>query len=424
MRTSFIILLLLIVPFGMFAGGARESAADQKEIVLNWPTIWVGQDAKANMVEQLVNEFNQANAGKIRVNIQPSPDYDGYRDVISTSIAAGQVPDLFVFGVQPTSFSWYESDLLMDFTEDLQGSWGNQFVEGAILAATRNGRVKSVPFESALTPIWYNEELFLKAGINQFPTTIDEFWEATEKLKAAGVVPMSQMTGGTNAWTSQLWYSHIMANLGGPTVWSRPLSDPLYVKGLEVLNQMYSDGNTTRDAVGADAGASGGHYQAQRTAMFSNGPWYIGNIRTNAPAAYANTRLANFPGPGTYQGGQVGSPLSNIAAANTNDPARREAVITFLKWMTEPMNVARISLDSGSLFSVRFTIPQGAQIDPLQQKFLEINSNAAFIVDYFGATVTTDVMAEFGQAIGGMAIGHVTPEQAMAQIRAVAGPDR
>ncbi len=413
--------VLLLAPALLIAGGGQQAAPEQREIVLNWPTIWVGQDAKATVVEQLVNEFNQANAGQIRINMQPSPDYDGYRDLINTSIAAGQVPDLFVFNVDPTQFQYYDGDLLMDFTDDLKGPWGNRFVDGAIQASTRNGRVKSVPFESALTPIWYNTALFERAGISQFPTTNAGFWEAAEKLKAAGIVPMSHMTGGTNAWTSMLWYSHIVANIGGPDVWSKPLSDPVFVQAAEILLRMYQDGNTTRDAVGADAGVSGGHYQAQNTAMFINGPWYIGNIRTNSPEAYANTRLAAFPGPGNYQGGQIGFLLSNLAAANTNDPARRAAVIKFMQWMTEPANVARLSLDSGALFTIRFDIPPGTEVDPLQQMFLEINSSATFIAEHFQANFPADVVAEFGQALGSMALGRSTPQQFIAQIRAAAG---
>jgi len=391
----------------------------EEEIVLQWPCIWVAQDSKAATVEALVNQFNTDNAGKIKVVIEPNPDYDGYRQKINTMMAAGEVPDLFVFNPDPTQFSFYEGDLLMDFSDDLKGDWGKDFSEGTIAASTRGGRTKSIPYELALTPIWYNTALFEKAGVGEFPKTFEAFWSACEKLKAIGVVPMSQMTGGTNAWTSMLWYSHIMASIGGPDVWSKPLSDPAYVQAAEILLRLYADGNTTKDAVGAGPGDSSGHYLAQDTAMFINGPWYIGAAKKNAPEVHAATAVAPAPAvEGGQYGAQIGFLLSNLAAGNTDDPARREAVLKFMKWMTAPENVKKISMAAGSLFCIKFEFGAGDSVDPLQQKFIEASAAASFITSHLAANYKTEVVQEFGQALGAMALGKATPEEFVEMLQA------
>ncbi|ADK80067.1 ABC transporter substrate-binding protein [Sediminispirochaeta smaragdinae] len=404
-----------LVLVSLFSGCGRQGAGEG-EIVLKWPTIWVGKDSKAPMVEKLVAEFNEEHAGSIKVEIEPNPDYDGYRNKLNTAIASGQVPDIFVFNPDPTTFQYYEGDLLMDFSEDLKGPWGETFVSGTIDAATKNGMVKSIPYEQAITPIWYNQALFDKAGIDSFPKTFDEFWVACDTLKAAGIVPTSQMTGGTNAWTSMLWYSHIVAGLGGPDVWKKPFSDPVFEKAAAILLHMYQDGNTTRDAVGGDAAVSGGHYLAGDTAIFINGPWYIGRVKSDAPEVYAHTKVTAAPqAPGGSAGAQIGFLLSNLAAAKTDDPTRRAAVVSFMKWMTAPENIKRISMDSGSLFCVKFQVGDEA-VDPLQKQFMEAASNATFITSHFQGNVTTDVAAEFGQALGKMALGEATPKEFVDQI--------
>jgi len=419
MKKAFLLMIVLLFLVGLvplFAGG---QPGGEKEIVLQWPCIWVAQDAKAATVAALVDQFNVDNAGKIKVVIEPNPDYDGYRQKINTMMAAGQVPDLFVFNPDPTSFTYYEGDLLLDLTDDLKGAWGNKFAEGTIATSTRGGRVKSIPYELGLTPIWYNNELFEKAGIGEFPKTFDEFWVACDKLKAIGVTPTSQMTGGSNAWTSMLWYSHIMASIGGPDVWSKSLSDPAYVQAAEILLRLYSDGNTTKDAIGSTAGDSSGHYLAKDTAMFINGPWFIGNIRKNAPEVYETTDVTSAPAvKGGEYGAQIGFLLSNLAAANTDDPARRAAVIKFLQWMTEPENVKKISMDAGSLFCVKFSFDAGDDVDPLQEKFINASSNAAFIVPHFQFNYKTEVVQEFGQALGAMALGKATPEEFVGMLQA------
>lgn len=407
------IIMALVVPGVLFAQGAQEVG----ETVLKWPLIWVGADSKAAEVARLVGEFNVMNDGKYQVDIEENPDYDGYRTKLNAQIAAKAVPDLFIFAPEPTMFSFYEGDdLLMDFADELAGPWGDVFVGGAIEGATINGETKSIPYEIAVTPIWYNKALFVKAGVTEMPKTMDDFWKAADMLKAAGVVPTSQMTGGTNAWTSMLWFSHIAASIGGPSVWDKPITDKVFEEAAAILLRMYSDGNTTKDAVGGDAGVSGGHFLAGRTAMFINGPWYIGRVRDEVPEIYANTGVASLPAAGAFPGGQIGFPLSNLSAGYTDDAAKKEAVLAFMKWMTTPENVKAISMDSGALFAVQYTMNPDEEIDPLQAKFVESVGNASFVTTHFAFNYATDTVAEFGQALAKMALGKATPAEFLQQI--------
>lgn len=402
----------LVVPvFSVFANGSHESGGGQ--ITLNWPSIWVGQDSKAKEMAVLVSEFNKNHAGKIKINVEPNPNYDGYRNKINASIAAGQVPDIFIFNPDPTEFQYYKSNVLMDFTKELKGTaWGKEFAAGTLDQATRDGEIKSIPYEIGVTPIWYNKALFEKAGISQFPKTISEFWADCAKLKAAGINPTAQMTGGTNAWTSNLWYSQILLMLGGPNLYKNnpPFSTHIYVEAAQMLQRMYKD-FTTKDAVGADAAVSGGHFKAGQTAMFLNGPWYIGQVRKQAPQVYQDSAVAPFPTiPGGHPGGEIVFALSNLAAANTQNAAKRAAVITFLKWLTKPDNVRALSESAGSMFAIKYK-PDPANTDPLQAKFIAAMNNAKFTAVDLTRAIPAQVTAQLGQGFGAMALGKMSPEQ-------------
>lgn len=405
--TIALVVLALLAPAAFAGGGAEEP----DEIVLEFPTFWVGQDSKADMVEYLVNEFNEMHAGEIRVEIQPMPDTDGYRSTINTRMSAGDPPDVFVFQPDPTTFGFYEAEgVLMDFSDELSGEWGNRFSGGTIEQMTINGETKSIPYEVGVTPIWYNQRLFDRAGVDSFPETFDEAVAAFEALKGAGITPTSQMTGGANAWTSMLWYSHIIGSIGGPDAWDRPLSHPQYEQAAEMLLGLYSDGNTTPDAVGGDADVSGGHYLAERTAIFINGPWYIGRIAGDAPEVHEATRLAAAPAvDGGHHGHQVAFPQSNLAAAHTDDPARRAAVVEFMKWMTAPENVAMITEDAGPLFSINYDIDPG--VDPLLQEFVRVQNEAPFTITHFEGAFPVAVVQEFGTAIEMMVAGGASPAE-------------
>ena len=377
--------------------------------MLDWPTIWVPPDSKSETIAALIERFNVDNEGAIRIELEGIPDYDGYADKMNTQLASGSAPDLFIFSPNPTTFQYYESDVLMDFTEELSGPWSENFVAGYIEASTRDGRTKTVPYEIGLTPIWYNSAHLAQVGYDEFPKTMDEFWELAVALKAADVVPSSQMTGGGNAWTSMLWFSHIVGSLGGPDVWSRPLSDPVFEEAAAVLMRLYQDGNTTRDAVGGDAGVSGGHYMAGNTAVFLNGPWYIGRIRNDAPDTYAATKVAAAPQVGDYHGHQIGFMLSNLAAANTDDPRRRAAVVKWMQFMTDPDNVRFVSESAGSMFSIKYELTDAA--DPLQRAFVQASSDASFVIPPLTVAFPVQVVDTFKDALAAMALGEATPAE-------------
>ncbi|MDD2232219.1 MAG: ABC transporter substrate-binding protein [Sphaerochaetaceae bacterium] len=408
------LIIALAVPALVFAQGSGE--AKSQEIVLKWPSFWVGADTKAAPITELVNQFNEAHAGSIKVEIEENPDTDGYRDKLNAQIAAGIVPDIFILNVDPTTLQFFEGDLLMDFTEDLKGDWGNGFLDGTLNAVTVDKQTKAIPYEMAYTPIWYNTAILKAAGVDKIPETMDEFWAMCDAVKAAGYIPTVQMTGGTNAWTSMIWYSHLCAALGGPDVWQKDFAtDPVFVQAAELLNRMYQDGNTSKDAIGAGPGDAGGHYLAGEAAAFSNGPWYIARVKNEAPAVYDATEIATAPGI-NYSGAQTGYLLSALAAANTTDPARRAAVVEFMKWMTTGENAKTVSEAAGSILAVKADI---TSTDKIQTQFFQEVADASFVVETFSAKFPVDVVAEFGQALAKMAQGKATPEQFVAQIASV-----
>lgn len=401
-----LILLLALTASFAFAGGQQE----QGEVTIKWPSIWVGKDSKAPAVAALVERFNSDNAGKIKVEVEEQPNYDGYREKIRTSIAAKVVPDFFTINPSPTSMAYYDSDGILDFNEIMDADWKAIYSEGSLAQATHKGMLKSLPYEAAITPVWYNKALFEKAGAS-IPANWDEMEDAMAKLKGAGIVPTSQMTGGSNAWTSMLWYSHFVASLGGADAWSRPLSDPIYVEAAEKLLALYSDGNTTLDAVGGDAGVSGGHFLAAETAMFINGPWYIGRVKGDAPEVYANTVVGSAPAVGKNAGAQIGFLQTNLIAADLREsnPSKHDAIVAFTRWMSAPENVATISRDAGSMFAIKFD--SSLIDDPLQKSFTEAASSATFTNKHLSGIFKAEVVSEFGQALGKMALGDATPAE-------------
>jgi ABC-type sugar transport system, periplasmic component len=401
---------LAVLSFSLLAVLSLPSAqsAQSKEIVLKWPCIWVGKDSKAPAIAQIVDSFNASNAGKVRVEVEPQPDYNAYEQKVRTAIMAGAAPgDIFTLKLNASTKDFYSSKLLMDFTKDLAGDWKESFDPGALAQSTIDGKLKTLPFETGILPIWYNTAALKAAGVSSVPTTIDAFWAAMDKLKASGIAPMSQMSGDTNAWTSMIWFSHFAVSYGGVDVWSKPFTDKAFVESAKLLKRMF-ESYTTPDAVGASAGVSGGHFLAGRTAVFSNGPWYAGRADLRATPFFSSIVIAKAPAPGPTKNFMISRLQANIAAAETKDVARHDAIIQFLKYLTREDNIKNLALSSGAMLAVDSGyIP----LDPLQKQFYDMAASTKVTANDLEAALGAEATLEFAQQLGALALGKVTPEE-------------
>ncbi len=390
------------------SGGGETSAAG--EIELNFPCIWVAKDSKAQVFGEMVAAFNEENAGKIKIVIEEQTDYQAYRDKIRTMITTGNAPDIFTIDNIDDLNNFSRSGKLLDLTPYVTDEWAADFTAGVLDDAKVDGGLYALPYESAYFPVMYNKKLLADVGYDHFPTTYDELWDCCEKLKANGITPMSQMTG-ENAYTTQLWFSQAIVAIGGKDVYANGLSDPAFVEAAEMVRKMFD--YTTSDAVGAGASISAGHFLNERTAIFMNGPWFFGRVPTEGTESLnANVDLA-FPPMATggkgEEKGLTGQVQAYLALGNQTDPAKAEAAVEFLKFITDPEWVAKLSVSAGSLFAVKFDEPEG--MSALQSKLVSMIAEAPYVAPVFQISVPVATMTEFPQALDALVMDEYTPEQ-------------
>ena len=402
-----ILVLTLLVVMGITAQGQSDKGG-AKEIELRWASIWVGNDSKAPAVEELVAEYNAKNAGKIKVVIEPQPDYNAYEQKVRTSLAAGQAPaDIFTIKLNPTTATFYQSNLLMDFNKVMDGAWKNTFDGPSLAQSEIDGVLRSLPMETAILPFWYNMDALKKAGITELPTTLDGMFAMFDTLKKHGIVPTSQMTGDTNAWTSMIWFSHFAVSLGGVNVWDKPFTDPAFVEAAKLTKRMINEYSTS-DAVGLGAGDSGGHFLAGRTAVFSNGPWYAGRADLAETPFFNSIKIAGIPAAGATKDFMISRLQANICAAATKDKAREDAIIDFLKYLTSIDSINRIAEISGAMFAVESTFRPEV---PLQKQFYTVAESAKSTSSDLEAALGAEVTLEFAQQLGALALGRISAEE-------------
>ena len=401
MKKVFALLLVLVMVLTL----APMSAFADDEIVINFPSIWVGTDSKSAYMAKLIEAFNAENAGSIKVVVEEQTDYQAYRDKMRTVITTGNAPDLCILDTSYDIKALMKSGKFMDLTPYLEEGWGDDFEDGVFDAWGVDGKVSILPFEAAVfTPI-YNTTIFAEAGWDHFPATYDEFFQMAEDVKATGHSVMGQMAG-ENGWSSMLWYSLIVEAIGGKDVYADGLDNPVFVQAAEVLKKMYD--YTFEGAVSAGAQQVNGNFIKRDTAVYLNGPWWIANLYKEDNAVDGvlladECEVATNP---VFEGGE-GDPAAVVtcvqaffAAARQDDPAKEAAVVKFLKYITDPVKVKELSLDSGSMFFLKNTQPE--EPSEIAKKVYDIYNNRSYAVIHVQGAFPPAFIAEFPSALAAL----------------------
>ncbi|MBQ2159917.1 MAG: extracellular solute-binding protein [Oscillospiraceae bacterium] len=410
---SMLLVMIMIVALAVPAYAAND------EIIINFPSVWVGTDSKAPYMAQLIENFNAENAGSIKVVVEEQSDYQAARDKLRTTITTGATPDLCIMDTTYDIKGYSEAGKFMDLTPYLEEGWGKDFADGAFDAWSVDGKVYALPFESAIfTPI-YNTKIFADIGWDHFPATYDEFFQFCEDAKAKGYNAMGQMAG-ENAWSSMLWYSLIVEAIGGKDVYANGLQDPAFVQAAEVLKAMYD--YTFEGAISAGAGDVNGHWLARDTAIYLNGPWWVANLYKEDNAVDGvlladDCEVALNP---TYEGGKgegglVTTVQAFLAAAKQDDPAKEAAVVKFLKYLTDPQHVSELALSSGAMFFVKYEPSPDTNL--ISQKLTEVANNAEFTILHVNGAFPTAVSTEFPAAVSALVLGEVDAQGFVDQLQ-------
>ena len=147
--------------------------------------------------------FEAANPGTdIQIEVVP---WDALGQRLASDIAAGHNPDIAVAGTL-----WLVDFVKRDVVEPLDGYISNEFrarfVEPFLSAGTMNGKIYGLPIAASARALFYNEELFAKAGIAEAPKTWDELEAMAEKISAPGAEVYGYGLQGKGSETDIYYY--------------------------------------------------------------------------------------------------------------------------------------------------------------------------------------------------------------------------
>jgi raffinose/stachyose/melibiose transport system substrate-binding protein len=297
---------------------------------------------------------------------------DAHKEALRTALGSSGAPDVY--------WSWAGPGIGGEYVEaggslDLEKyydkyDWKSRFNEVSMSSVTQYGQYDGVPSGYSGVGVFYNKDLFAKAGISAPPTTYDELVADADKLVAAGITPIE--FGGTVNWhLMRLLDNILMTECGSETFrsliateadWSKEACVTDAYEEFRTWTQKYL---TKGWASLGDAEANALFYRGE-AAMVIEGNWFDSMLRGN-DVDTSTIGVFMFP---TGTGELYGDTSNNYISPTSENP---DAAAEFLDYLTsaEPQ---KINLDLVGTRPVNVDV----EVDPSTQDSLDKEWNPIF----------------------------------------------
>ncbi|OQM76288.1 sn-glycerol-3-phosphate ABC transporter substrate-binding protein UgpB [Manganibacter manganicus] len=210
--------------------------------------------ANAEVVAKITKDFNAS-----QKDYEVVPSFKGtYPEALNAGIAAfraGQAPDIIqVFDVG-TGVMMAAEGAVKPVAEVLEEGGQkfdkSQYLPGIVAYYSKpDGTMLSFPYNSSSPILYYNKDIFKKAGLdeNTPPKTWDEVWEMAKKIKSSGAASC----GYTSTWLTWIHLENFAAwnnvpygtnenGLAGTDV-KLEINAPIYVNHFQAIADLAKDG--------------------------------------------------------------------------------------------------------------------------------------------------------------------------------------
>jgi len=215
---------------------ATTSCASNGELAM-----WERSGGNKQMVDMLVAAWNKKNPNcKVKLTYIPHTEMVGK---IAQGIASGEVPDLM--GMDLIYAPQFEkAQQLVDLTDRI-GGWPELKTasKGHMTVATFENRVYGVPLYADVSALFYNKDLFKRAGLDpdKPPTSLAELRAYADKISALGGGIKGYYLPGNCAGCNIFTVGPLMWASGAKIEATGPGDEPLVGEGVKQILQFTRD---------------------------------------------------------------------------------------------------------------------------------------------------------------------------------------
>lgn len=346
---------------------------------------------------------------------------ESLKDAIAARMQADDPPDIFQSWGGGTLRQQVEAGLVKDITADV-ADVADQFGGGAMSLFQVDGAQYGLPYNFGLVGLWYNKDLLAQAGIEAPATTWEEFLGQVQTLKDAGITPIS--LGGGDQWPSMFWWAYLATRIaGGPVVdqavQSGDWTGEAFVRAGEELARLVALDPFQPGAEAATHDEQQATFGNGQAAYMLQGQWAAGSQRSQSETGTGipNIGWAQFP---VVEGGA--GVITDVFGGGDGFSIGRDAppeAVDFLKWFLNADNASIFQAFNDGTLLPRADSAQYVT-DPALKEVLAKRNEATFAQLYLDQATPTNYGTAINEAVTGLIVGALTPEQVTQDITAAA----
>ena len=322
-------------PAGGTSGGGEQTApAAEKTTILVWD--YYGE---ATPIKPLIAPFEAANPD-ITVQYE-ALDWDTTLEKLNVVMTGGTPPD-----VTTIDMTWLPTFASLGAFTDLKSlsggqlngtSWENSYTPGGLDAITYNGQILAALYDFDVYALYYRADLFQQKGI-AVPTNWDELMTAATQL-AEGDKYLYEFDPDT--FHGSQWIYENGGTLLNADNTKAAFNSPEGVQAIEFYKSLLDTGVAIDWS--ADQGERIQGVKDGRIGMFSDGPYYMGILKSAAPEMSGQWAVATHPystGPSSYLGG-----TGLVIPANSQN---KDAAWRFIEFAMQQQNQVGVFTNAGA----------------------------------------------------------------------------
>lgn len=235
-----------------------------------------------------------------------------FKEFLKARFSANDASDvIMIHPGLPEVIAYGKAGYLLDLSGE---AWINNFTEASLKATSADGQIYAIPNDMNVLGVYYNEQIFADLGI-EIPQNWDEFLAAAEKIKQAGIVPIS--IGNNDGWMTLA----ALYTMAPGTVYAKNpqfdaqlnAGEATFAEGWKEMNASWfsldEKGYLTEKSTGISLDQAQQAFATGKAAMYIDGNWSLPGIQ----AANPDLKVGMMPMPSNG----AGEPVVASAAVGT-----------------------------------------------------------------------------------------------------------
>ena len=400
------------------AAAATEAPAAAEPVSLTVVTSYGGDDGNRANYEAALAGYEAATGNKVLDASATSNEE--WKAKVMTDFETGTEPDVLFY------FNGNDSDAIVSAgkvvsLDDIRAAYpefATNMKDDMLVPSAVDGKVYSVPVNGYWESMYVNTKVLEAAGVTLpgADYTWDQFLLDCQKIKDAGFTPVAVSLQEVPHY----WFEFTVYNNGNT---ANHLNVPAtaddetgmkWAKGLEDIKALYDAGYLPENTLTATDAETVQLVADGQAAFLIDGSWKIGFFQTNTADHLEDFALTYVPAKGERQATDLIGGISMgyyITKKAWDDPAKRDAAVKFVEFMTSDEQVSIFSVTA--VTALKNGVTPADSLDSLQKSAIAMCAGATSVVGAVQDKLTSEQRGDLFANVKNIVTAKITAADAI-----------